>query len=127
MYLNIADSSIIFVSGNTLNRISEDSDVIEKIKVPQIDYQKKVVEILPYKEVDPNNSQVILVLGESYPTETDPSLRSSVVGENIPNEFNLETRPLNAVVDQANAKTPVMSFNGKLNSASLIGGSSIIS
>ena len=56
MYLNIADSSIIFVSGNTLNRISEDSDVIEKIKVPQIDNQKKVVEILPYKEVDPNNS-----------------------------------------------------------------------
>ena len=127
MYLNIADSSIIFVSGNTLNRISEDSDVIEKIKVRQIDYQKKEVEILPYKEVDPNNSQVILVLGESFPTETDPSLRSSVVGENIPSEFNLETRPLNTVVDQANAKTPVMSFKGKLNSASVIGGSSIIS
>ena len=65
LYLNIADSSIIFVSGNTLNRISEDSDVIEKIKVSQIDNQKRVIEILPYKEVDPNNSQVILVLGDS--------------------------------------------------------------
>ena len=34
MYLNIADSSIIFVSGNTLHRITEETDVVEKIKIP---------------------------------------------------------------------------------------------
>ena len=48
-----------------------------------------------------------------------------MVGENIPSEYNIDTRPLNT--EQDPLKTPVMSFKGKINSSSVIGSSSIIS
>ena len=135
MHLNISDSSLLFVTGSTLNRITEDSDIVQSINIPALTQHYKVVEILPYKEPDQNNQQVILVVGECSVTDwTDQvsSLREMIASE-IPNEHKEKFHPNNQIppklkdfdkhsIDQTNIVTPVTGFKGRINSAVAYGG-----
>ena len=86
-----------------------------------------MAEILPYKESDPSNSQVVLVLGESS-TPSLSSFRSSRIESEVPSEHVVNvgspgTRKNSNFEDPSNAVTPKVDiFKGRINSAVAIGG-----